>query len=155
MSNTASLGKWIDAKIKASFWQSINPENQISISVIFTSVNRTLKALARARELARPVGADIRIVAVQIVPYPLPLDRPPVPFEFVVRRFEEMTNHHMPKTPVSAYLCRDPVEALKQVLDPKSLVLIGFRKRWWPTGDERLARKLRRAGYEVLLVETE
>jgi len=36
-----------------------------------------------------------------------------------------------------------------------SIVILGGRKRWWPTKEERLARQLRRAGYEVLFKETE
>ena len=131
------------------------PEPKISVFVIFTSANRTLKALEKAGELAKPSGAGILVVAVQTVPYPLPLDRPPVPFESVIRRFVEMAGNFPESPKVSAYLCRDPLEALKRVLSADSTVVIGIRKRWWPTCDERLARKLRRAGYTVILVETE
>ena len=53
------------------------------------------------------------------------------------------------------YLCRDRVETLTAVLSPHSLVVIGGRKRWWPTAEKRLARKLRRAGHEVIFTETE
>ena len=56
---------------------------------------------------------------------------------------------------ISAYLCRDPLEALKRILNRNCPVVMGVRKRWWPTRDERVARKLRRAGYNVILVETE
>ncbi len=155
MSSTAGLERSIDDKSESIYWQPVNAENRLSISVIFTSIKGTLKALAKARERAGFVGASIVIVAVQTVPYPLPLDSPPVPFEFIVKRFENMTNPLLPKAPIVAYLCRDSVEALKQILDSRSLIVIGIRKRWWPTRDKRLARKLRHAGYEVISVETE
>ena len=111
--------------------------------------------MEKAREIARPLGANVVVVAVQVVPYPLPLDRPPVPMEFVVRRFQERASEFSGRTLVSAYLCRDPLVALKQILNPNCPVVMGIRKKWWPTRDERLARKLRRAGYEIILVETE
>ena len=50
---------------------------------------------------------------------------------------------------------RDPAETLAAVLKPDSVVVLGGRKRWWPTTEERLARKLRRIGHEVIFTETE
>jgi hypothetical protein len=41
------------------------------------------------------------------------------------------------------------------VLSPRSLVIVGGRKRRWPTAEERLARQLRRNGHEVIFTETE
>jgi hypothetical protein len=133
----------------------ISPEPELSVFVVFTSINWTLKAVERAREMAKPIGANVVVIAVQVVPYPLPLHRPPVPMEFVIRRFEEEARESLEGTMVSAYLCRDPLIALKRILKPNCPVVMGIRKRWWPTSDERLARKLRRAGYKIALVETE
>ena len=59
------------------------------------------------------------------------------------------------ETIVRIYLCRDRWQALEQALRPRSVVVIGGRKRWWPTRESRLARRLRRAGHEVILAETE
>jgi hypothetical protein len=133
----------------------ISPALQSSVFVIFTSTTGTLKALEKAAEVVTPFDARIMIIAVQVVPFPLPLDRPPVPFEFIIRRFRDMATRFPKKTRVSAYVCRDQIEALKQILPPGSPIVIGIRKTWWPTRDRRLARKLRRAGHEVTLVETE
>jgi hypothetical protein len=133
----------------------VSPGFRLPVFVIFTSINRTLKALEKANQLAKPLQTGIVILAIQMVPYSLPLDEPPVPFEFVVRRLEEMADQFPEKTKISAYLCRDPMEALKSVLKHNCPVVMGIRKRWWPTRDERLARKLRHAGYDVILVEME
>ena len=133
----------------------ISPECGLAVFVVFTSVNWTLKALEKAREIARPVGAKIVVVAVQVVPYPLPLDEPPVPMEFVIRRFEEKVGEFPEKTHISAYLCRDLMEAFKRILIPGCPVVIATQERWWPTRNQRLARKLRRAGYDVISVKTE
>jgi hypothetical protein len=75
--------------------------------------------------------------------------------EFNENRFRVMASESLVETSVQVYLCRDRLEALTSVLKPGSIVVLGGKKRWWRTKDERLARKLRRAGYEVLFKETE
>jgi hypothetical protein len=52
-------------------------------------------------------------------------------------------------------LCRDRLETLKSVLNPRSLVVMSGRKRWWPTAEKSLAKTLRRAGHEVIFTEAE
>lgn len=133
----------------------ISPESQLEIFVFFTTQDQTLKALKKACDLARPICASIVLLAAEIVPYPLPLDRPPVRLEFILRRLVTIASQYPVKTEVRVYLCRDQLVALRRVLRPNSVVVVGTRKRWWPTREARLARKLRRAGYEVILAETE
>jgi hypothetical protein len=135
--------------------QRITPEPQLEVSVFFTSREQTLKALRKAGDIARPVGASIVVLVAQTVPYPLPLDKPPVRLDCVIRRFEKIARQYPVKTQVRICLCRDPLEMLKSTLSADSLVVVGTRKGWWPTREARLARKLRRAGYEVILEETE
>ena len=155
MATTTGVEKPIGTDSLETGTQGIGPEPETAVYVVFTSINWTLKALGKAREIARPVGAPIVVVAVQVVPFPLPLDKPPVPMEFVIRRFEERAEELPEKTKISAYLCRDQMVALKRVLNRSCPVLMGVRKKIWPTRDKRLAWKLRRAGYQVILVETE
>jgi hypothetical protein len=131
-------------------------EQKLSISVVFTSVESTLAALKKAGSLANSLGARIMLVALQIVPYPLPLEPPPVLIEFNENRFRVLASQSPVQTSVQIYLCRDRFETLTSVLKAVSIVVLGGRKRtWWPTKDERLARRLRRAGYEVIFKETE
>jgi hypothetical protein len=44
---------------------------------------------------------------------------------------------------------------LLRTLSPNSLVVIGGRKKWWPTNEKLTARRLRKAGHKVLFIETE
>jgi hypothetical protein len=133
----------------------LNPDPGTPVFVVFTSMSRTLKAMEKAREIARFVGTNIEVVAVQVVPFPLPLERPPVSLEFIFRRFEAMAAGFPQKFRISTYLCRDPMEAYKRILNRNCLVVIGVKKSWMAGPQERLARKLRRAGYRVVIVKTE
>jgi hypothetical protein len=142
------------------------PQSQLTISVIYTSVNATLAALRKAAELADSLGAHIILVAPQVVPYPLPLEQPPVRRDWNAKHFCTMAAQCPVETTVHFYLCRDFSETLLNVLKPSALVVIGSGKRWrwptfclptlyWPTKEERLAKKLTKAGHEVILAETE
>ena len=128
---------------------------QESVFVLFTSTDPTLKALEKACELAKICGGRVSVVATPVVPFPLPLDKPPVPSEFIIGRFAEQAGQFQTNISLHAYLCRNRMEALKRVLTHNSIIIIAVKRRWWPTHDERLARQLRRAGYAVLLLETE
>jgi acetyl esterase/lipase len=75
--------------------------------------------------------------------------------DFSERRFRVIAATTPVETTVRLYLCRDQMETLAAVLEPHSLIVLGGRRRWWPTQEERLARKLRRAGHEVVFTEME
>jgi hypothetical protein len=129
-------------------------ERGLNISVVFTTVESTLAALKEAGALASSLGARITLLVPQVVPYPLPLETPPVLVEFDERRFRVIASQSPVETRVHIYLCRDKIETLTSVLNPGSIVVLGGRKRWWPTRDEVLAKALRRAGHEVFFKET-
>lgn len=123
------------------------------VFVVFTSLDRTLNALEKASQLAKPLQAGIEVLAIQTVPYSLPLEDPSVPSQFLVRRLEEMAAHFPGQFRISAYLCRDLLDALKRILNRDCPVVMGVGNRWWPTREQRAARRLRRAGYNVILAE--
>jgi hypothetical protein len=129
------------------------PEHPLHVSVVFTSVTATLKALKEAAHLAAGLNARMSLVVPQIVPYPLPLDKPPLHAEPNESRFRVLTGGIPVETNVRICLCRDRVEALISVLDRHSIVVVGGRRRWWrPSGDAALARKLRRSGFDVVFM---
>jgi hypothetical protein len=130
-------------------------EPGLDISVVFTSVEATLTALKQAGSLANRLGAHITLVVPQIVPDHLPLDSPPVLIDWNEKRFRTIASEASVQTAVQIYLCRDRWETLSSVLKPHSLVVVGGKKRWWPTAESRLAGKLRKAGHEVIFTEKE
>jgi len=128
-------------------------DSQLNISVVFTSVQATLSALREAGRLMSNLGGYITLIVPQVVPYPLPLASPPVLADFSERRLRVIADTCRVETRVRICLCRDPLEAIQSVLEPHALVVVGSRKKWWPTTEKRLAAKLRSFGHEVVVTE--
>jgi hypothetical protein len=126
-----------------------------SITVVATSVDATLSALREAGVLAHRLHGSIRLIVTQIVPYPLPLARPPVPVDLNVRRFRVLADGSRVPTKILVCLGRDQLEILRSVLPLHSTIVIGGRKTWWPTREKRLVRQLRGSGYEVVFTSFE
>jgi len=132
------------------------PEQKLNISVVFTSVEPTLLALKEAATLASSLTARLTLLVPQVVPYPVPLESPSVPKEFNEHRFRVIASRCRVETAVQIYLCRDKLQTLTSVLRPRSIVVLGGRKRWWwPTNEQLLAKQLQRAGHEVIFKEME
>ena len=130
-------------------------ETRLNIGVVFTSIDATLGALRKAAALAASLSAQITLLVPQVVPFPLPLTSPPILVEFNERRFRTLASQIPVPTGVLIYLCRDAQETLTGVLPPRSTLVIGGRRRWWPTYEMRLAKRLRKCGHEVIFTETE
>jgi hypothetical protein len=129
-------------------------ERKLELAVLFTSVESTVAAMQRAESLLRGLDGHIHLIEVQIVPRQLPLEKPPISLDFTKRRLLAIADESNVETSVCVFLCRIPFETLKSVLKPGAAVVLGCRTKWWPTWERKLAGKLRRAGYEVMLVES-
>ena len=119
--------------------------------MVFTDARSTLRALKTAGSLARGLGAHIRLLVPHIVPFPIPLEERLVGTAFLERRFCTLFGGVKVDTRVDVRLCRTRWQMLQRVLEPGSVVVLGGRCRWWPTAENRLARKLRAAGHHVVL----
>jgi hypothetical protein len=94
----------------------------------------------------------VTVLAVQIVPFPLPLDRPDVASQFVERELSAMAREIEAPVDVQIVVARDLDIGLRQALTTGSLVVVAARKRWWPNAEVRLARSLARAGHSVAIL---
>jgi hypothetical protein len=146
---------WVPATGHPTLPAKVEADQKLNIAVVFTSVESTLSALREAGAIAQSLGARIQLVVPQVVPYPAPLESPPVLVEFSEKRFRVVAAESLVETSVQIYLCRNRFETLSSFLKRGSIVILGGPKRWWPTKDEILARRLRFAGYEVIFKETE
>ncbi len=130
-------------------------ETQLNISVVFTTEEATAKALETAVTLANRLGARITLLAPQVVSYHLPIDQPQILRDWNENRLRALAASCPVETTVCFYLCRNAAETLIRRIRPHSLIVIGTKKRWWPTAETSLAKRLRQAGHEVLLTELE
>jgi hypothetical protein len=127
----------------------------LEVTVVFTKVPATLRALKMAAELAHNLNGRIRLLVPQVVPYPLPLEKPTLSEEFNRRRLQTLASQGSIDTRVEVWLCRDRYDALCRALEPDAIVVIGVRRSWWPAAEKALARRLRRKGHEVILVSVD
>jgi hypothetical protein len=145
-------GKTVTQKPSTGF-----AEGPLEVNVIFTDQTSTAAALAVAQSFARELGAHIHLQFAVEVPFPLELERPGVSVPFLQEQLSKVLAD-VEKDGVEArahlYLCRDRVHALQHALKPNSLVVIGGRKRWWPTPEGRIARALRARGHRIIYVDS-
>jgi len=61
-----------------------------------------------------------------------------------------------PELDVAAHicLCRDKCRTARLILKPRSIMILGGRKRWWPTAAHKLACVLKKDGHHVIFVES-
>ena len=127
---------------------------RLRVHVVFTSTAETLEALKSAATFSVGNSAEIALLVPLTVPYPLPLEDPPVSLGFACRRISDLASSVSTDAELEAYiyLCRNPLETLLSVLQPHSLVVIGVSRRWLINKYRRVARRLRANGHEVVLI---
>lgn len=130
------------------------PDWRFDVNVVRTDDSGTQAALNEAAALARGLDARIRLIAPIAVPYRQPLETPPVPASFYESKLGEAARRVGVDARVEIYLCRDTDALLSAVLPHRAVVVLGGRRRWWPTREEALARRLRRLGHEVIFVDS-
>src|SRR5262249_36544352 len=121
------------------------------VVIPYTTPKLTLAALRHAG-VCTDLNVHVALVDVQVVPFPCPLDEPPINREFSERRLRDLfAQTKLPGTTGIMYT-RDRLEGYSRALEPASLVILATRKHWWRTREQKLAHALRKAGHEVLLL---
>jgi hypothetical protein len=83
------------------------------------------------------------------------LDHPPVVAAFFERLCVELVRQaklELAAVNISIYFCRDRLKCLAQMLRPRSLVVIGARRCWWPRRERALQRALSSMGHDAVVV---
>jgi hypothetical protein len=124
-----------------------------TVTVLFTQYHPTLCAIRESETLAFGDKSRLRLIALQTVPYALPLETPDVPTQFYCRLLWKIISKSAVDATFHVYLCRETMSTLRKVLPPHSLVVIGVKHGWWHFAEKKLAHRLRRSGYEVILVD--
>jgi hypothetical protein len=128
----------------------------LQVTVIYTTPEGTLAALKAAGGLAKDLNARVGLVVPEVVPFRLPLDRPRVSIEFLKHRQDALVSKagiEGEEVRVQICLCRDRKQTLRQVLAPRSLVVIGGRRKWWSRREAKLEEFLNRMGHHVIFVD--
>jgi hypothetical protein len=126
---------------------------KLDVVVLFTTDFLTESALFAARRLADELDALIRLVRIEDVPYPLPLDLPRISAEFLQNGMVPLASRH--GAHVQICFARNTFEGMLYLLSKKSVLVMAARRRWFrflhATREECLARTLQSRGYSVLV----
>ncbi len=103
--------------------------------------------------MAGDLEAAVTLMDVHVVPFPLPLDRPDVDTEHILRALKGLSDTSPIPVRVLVVLARDRQTTIRKLVPAGSLVVLTSRKRWWRTAEEALARTLKRDGHRVVLIK--
>jgi len=129
---------------------------KLEIKVVYTGTAATVSALKRAHQCAQALGAHIDLLYWQVVPRFFDFNAPPVSIHFMQRQLCSMAQACCPDVTVEVrmFLCRHLEESLADILSRESLVILGGKKKWWHSREEKLANALASRGYMVLFVDS-
>ena len=128
----------------------------LSVNVIYTEPEGTAAALRAAESLARDLEATIHVRAMVCVPQRLPINCSNISISFLERLLCELVERFGSATckyVVHIYVCRSRIDTLLRVLRPSSLLVIGGRRKLWPTAASRLAKTVSGAGHIVAFAD--
>jgi hypothetical protein len=130
--------------------EQVQHEAELDLVVPFTTPELTRVALDAANRMGGGLNATLRLVKVQVVPYPLDLKQSPVYIDFL----KDQLTHFQSELPIAGEvrLARELEDGLLGTLGRDSVVILATPKRPWRTRSERLAGSLRRGGHKVVLV---
>jgi hypothetical protein len=128
----------------------------LNVTVIATTERGTTAALDEARRLAQDLNARITLLKIEVVPTRFPLDKSPVSLDATTRRqcslALESSSIEQDVT-IRSCLCRDRDFSLQRIFRRRALIVIGGRRHWWLSREEKLEKVLRSMGHHVIFVE--
>ena len=135
------LGAWSPAEHGA---------RSIEVVVLFTTHDQTRRAVKFAEELTQGITARIRLLGLQVVPYPLSANEPDVSLKFMRQRMLSAALGTKLDLEIELRLGRDKAEMLDSALKRGSMVVIGGAKGFGLNWRSRLARRLKRLGHHPI-----
>jgi hypothetical protein len=126
---------------------------RFEVGVLFSSTSETSRALKMAKSMAVELDARISLIYVQVVPYPLPLDRPPVDVEFLSQRLPSVADQARMTIEIQSFFGRDVLETLKEALGPETVLITGSECPGWLSSEQRMIKRLLKQGHSVILAE--
>jgi len=127
------------------------PEDLLEVNVLYTDAPGTRIALNRVTTLSQGMETRIRLIALQVVPYQLPLIELSRSSVFAEGQIRSLVSNLSMDARVDIYLCRQWMKDLLRILKPHSLVVLGTHGLWWRFKEWQLARLLRKNGHQVVI----
>ncbi len=127
-------------------------EAVLQFVVVYSERSVTAAVLRRATELLSGLNARVLLAAVHTVPFPAPLASASASHAHLVEQLVDLASQcSLPITP-QVVMARYWEEGFRFLLQEESTVLVGTKKRFWRTHEERLACTLAKDGHKVALL---
>lgn len=120
----------------------------LEVVVLHTTTKETLEALQAAARMAGGLGAHIRLLVLETVPCTGAGN--PASVECAKRRFRTVAADARVETHVDIRLGSDFRNMLESALKPRSLIVVGGKRGWWPSFRHRLAHRLEQRSHHVV-----
>lgn len=131
------------------------PGGALEVVVPYTEWAVTEAVLQRAAGLTAGLDVRVTLIAVHTVPYAAGFGCPAAVQANLVEQLTDLACRcPLPVTP-QVVLARDREEGFGFLMKPESTVLMGSRRQFWRTAEEKLARTLAAAGHKVALLYVE
>jgi hypothetical protein len=127
-------------------------EGELEVVIPYTGPSTTAAALESAATLTAGLNAQVLLIAVHTLPYPLPFVCPALVHAYLVEQLTELASQSRLPIHPQVVLSRDRDEGFRYALKPGSTVLVAAHRHFWRTQEEKLARSLARDGHKVALV---
>jgi len=121
----------------------------LRVVVPYTTPELTRTALRHAAA-SGDLGIHVCLVDLQVIPFPAAESM--IDEEFSEHRLDELLKESGVPGIAVVFYTADWFQGFKKILQPESLVVLATKKTWWPTREKKLARMLRRAGHQVILL---
>lgn len=133
--------------------ESVEHAGALEIVVPYTGGEMTSRVVESAATLTAGLEAVLKLVAVYVAPYPAELRCPEGMEQHLTEQLTKIAERTKLPSSVHLIVSRDRNEGFRSALRPGSAVLLGMRKRFWRTREERLARELSLQGHHVSLLD--
>jgi hypothetical protein len=125
---------------------------ELEVVVPYTGPQTTAAALERAAVLTAGLHAQVLLVAVHTLPYPVPFVCPTLVHAHLVEQLMELASHCTLPVQPQVVLARDRMEGFRYALKAGSTVLVATHRHIWRTQEEKLAHALAHDGHKVALL---
>jgi len=151
--NNNPAPKLTESRNQTANWSS---DAGLSVTVISTTENGTIAALKAARCLSTDLDAAITLLKMEIEPAHFLLCRSRVSLKYTINRQRSSAREAgamEADVDLKIHVCRNWNSDLQHILRRRSLVVIGGKRHWWVSREERLERVLRALGHHVIFID--